>query len=120
MVAAPRLTSAIVAASGCVASVWLIPAFACAGIRESAPGIGGQPLLLEIAPEADRSLYPGVTSSLLGPVRLATMAGGVIAATLGFAVLLGITVLAHALALIAALSLRAAQRAAPPNSPVSA
>lgn len=120
IVAALLLTSVNLAVSGRVASLWLIPAFACAGIRESALGIGGQPLLLEIAPEADRSLYLGFTNSLLGLVLLTTTASGVIVATLGFAVLLGITVVAHALALIAALSLRAAQRAAPPNSPVAA
>jgi MFS family permease len=96
--------------TGRAASLWLVPAFALAGIRESALGIGGQPLLLEIAPVAERSLYLGFTNSLLGLVLLATGLSGVIVATLGFPMLLFITLAAHGLALFAALRLRQARQ----------
>ncbi|MGQ0603316.1 MAG: MFS transporter [Anaerolineales bacterium] len=101
--------------SGATASLWLVPAFACAGIRESALGIAGQPLLLDIVPSADRSLYLGFTNSILGAVLLTTALSGVIVATVGFPVLLIITLVAHAAALFAALQLRQAQTTSPPS-----
>ncbi len=89
-----------------VAAAWLLPAYALAGVRESGLGVSTQPLLLEIAPVEARSLYLGFTNSLLGLALLSTGLSGVVVATFGFAALLGVALVANALALWVALRLR--------------
>ncbi|MBM4425292.1 MAG: MFS transporter [Chloroflexi bacterium] len=106
MMLALAVTASLIPISGTAASLWLIPVFAAAGIRESGIGVSGQSLLLDIAPPSERSLYLGFTNTLLGVILLSTGLGGVIVETLGFLSLLMITLAAHLFALGAALRLR--------------
>jgi MFS family permease len=94
--------------SGWAAAIWLLPVFALSGFRDSAIGVAGQPLLMDIAPRAERTLYLGFTNSLSGVLLLSTSLSGVVVATLGLPVLLALTVLAYGLALVAALRVREA------------
>jgi hypothetical protein len=87
--------------SASMASVWLIPVFLLAGIRNAAAGVAGNSLLLNIAPEDDRSLYLGFGNTWIGVVLLATGASGVIVKLLGFEALFIFTIAAHLLALVA-------------------
>lgn len=86
--------------SGLAAAVWLLPAFALAGVRETCQGVAGQALLLDIAPERDRSLYIGFTNTLLGMVLLSTALSGVVVAALGFPTLLGISLAAGGISVV--------------------
>ncbi len=94
--------------SGWAASLWLAPVFALNGFRESAAGVAGQPLLMDIAPPADRTLYLGFTNTLSGIILLSTSVSGVVVATFGLPVLVALTALAYGLALVAALRVREA------------
>jgi hypothetical protein len=92
--------------SGQVASVWLLPVFALYGIRESAQGVSGQSLLLDIAPAAERSLYIGFTNSLLGLALLSTGLSGLVVARFGFLALTLLACVANLLGLASALRMR--------------
>lgn len=81
-------------AGGAVAS-GILPAFALAGVRDSGLGIAGQPLLLEVAPADQRSLYLGTTNTLLGVVLLTTGLSGLVVQAFGFAALTALTLTAH-------------------------
>ena len=61
-----------------------VPLFALWGAYESGTGVGGAPLLLDLAPPRDRAIYIGFTNSVLGVVLLSTSLGGVMADLLGF------------------------------------
>lgn len=87
--------------TGADASRWLLPVFVLSGIRESALGVAGQSLLLDITPAQDRSLYLGFTNTWLGLVLLATGLSGVVVAQFGLLTLIGVTLLAGGLALAA-------------------
>jgi hypothetical protein len=89
-----------------LASWWLVPVFVVSGIRESAVGISGQSLLLEIAPQNNRSLYLGFTNTFLGVVVLVASLSGVLVETVGFAPLLILSLVAYLLAVVAAMGLR--------------
>jgi MFS family permease len=80
--------------------------FVVSGIRESAVGISGQSLLLEIAPQNNRSLYLGFTNTFLGVVVLVASLSGVLVETVGFAPLLILSLVAYLLAVVAAMGLR--------------
>jgi hypothetical protein len=99
-VAALPVLAAFCPVPAALAAWWLTPAFALAGLRESGLGVAGQPLLLEIAPAEERSLYLGFTNTVLGVLLLSTGLSGVVVAALGFPVLLGLTIAAHAVALV--------------------
>jgi hypothetical protein len=88
--------------SGWAAAWWLAPVFAVNGIRESGLGVSGQSLLLEIAPQSERSLYLGFTNTFLGVILLFASLSGVIVETAGFPALLVVTLLAHVAAADAA------------------
>ncbi len=92
--------------SGWAASLWLVPAFALSGVRESGLGVAGQSLLLDIAPRTERTLYLGFTNTLLGIVLLSTGGSGAVVETLGFLVLLLLAVAAHVFALNTAVKMR--------------
>lgn len=92
--------------SGAVASAWLVPVFIFAGIRESGLGVASQPLMLEIAPVGERSLYVGFTNTWLGIVQLSTGASGLVVATFGFGALVLLTFVVYGLALVLAIQLR--------------
>jgi hypothetical protein len=84
-----------------VAGWWLLPVFALAGIRNSAAGVAGNSLLLNIAPENDRSIYIGFGNTWMGLVLLLTGVSGLIVKLLGFEALFIFTIMAHLLALSA-------------------
>jgi hypothetical protein len=88
--------------SGLVAAWWLVPAFALAGVRDSGLGVASQPLLLDIAPAAERTLYFGFTNTLLGIVLFSTTLSGVVVAAFGFGALVGLTIAAHLVGALAA------------------
>jgi hypothetical protein len=86
------------------ASFWLMPVFVLAGIRNAAAGVAGSSLLLNIAPEKDRSLYIGFGNTWMGLVLLMTGGSGLIVKLLGFEALFLFTIVAHLFALLAAKS----------------
>lgn len=92
--------------TGLAASWWLVPVFIVNGIRESAAGISGQSLLLEIAPQSDRSLYLGFTNTFLGVVVLIASLSGLLVEMVGFVPLLVLSLIAYLLAVNSALHLR--------------
>jgi hypothetical protein len=81
------------------ASLWLLPVFVLAGIRNAAAGVAGNSLLLNIAPDEDRSLYIGFGNSWMGIVLLSTGFSGVIVTVMGFEALFLFTIVAHLLAI---------------------
>jgi predicted MFS family arabinose efflux permease len=83
------------------ASLWLMPVFLLAGIRNAAAGVSGSSLLLNIAPEGERSIYIGFGNTWMGLVLLATGGSGFIVKLLGFEALFIFTIMAHLLALTA-------------------
>jgi hypothetical protein len=83
------------------ASLWLMPVFLLAGIRNAAAGVSGSSLLLQIAPEGDRSIYIGFGNTWMGLVLLATGGSGFIVKLLGFEALFIFTIMAHLMALAA-------------------
>lgn len=86
--------------SPAVASWWLAPVFMLSGLRNSGVGVGGNSLLLEIAPAEERSLYVGFTNSLLGIVLLITGLTGLFLQAFGFLALVSLAVIMHIAALI--------------------
>jgi hypothetical protein len=100
------------ALSANAATIWLIPVFMLVGIRGSGLGVATNSLLLEIAPEEERSLYLGFTNSLLGVVLLLTGLSGVVIALFGLQALVLITLAAHAIAMALSLLIRKPERAA--------
>lgn len=91
---------------GAAASLWLLPVFAIAGVREAGLGVAAQSQLLDIAPPAERTLYLGFTNSFLGVMLLVTGLSGVVVQTLGFTELLVVTLAAHLFALYASRRVR--------------
>jgi hypothetical protein len=85
--------------SGGLAAAWLLPVFALMGIRNSGTGISWNSLLLEIAPPAERSLYVGLTNTILGMALLLTGLSGMIVKTMGYSALFLFALLAHGMAL---------------------
>lgn len=108
MVLALVVTASLIPISGWAASLWLIPVFAVSGIRESGIGISGQSLLLDIAPQSERSLYLGFTNTFLGIILLSTGLSGALVESSGFVSLFLLTLAAHLFALNSALRLRGA------------
>ncbi len=98
---------------GWIAAWGLAPVFVVNGIRESGIGVAGQSLLLEIAPQTDRSLYLGFTNTFLGLIVLAASFSGAVVEYLGFPSLLVITLIAGGAALNSALRLRGRQPSVP-------
>lgn len=108
LVLALVMTASLIPIPGWAASLWLIPVFAISGIREAGIGVSGQSLLLDIAPQSDRSLYLGFTNTFLGVVLLSTGLSGVVVERLGFSALILVALAAHIFALYSALRLRGA------------
>ncbi len=86
--------------SGQAASILLIPVFLLSGVRATGMGVAGNSLLLDLSPENERSLYVGFTQTLQGIVLLLTSLSGVALLWLGYDGLVGLTLLAHAMALV--------------------
>jgi hypothetical protein len=100
------------ALSANAATIWLIPVFMLVGIRGSGLGVAANSLLLEIAPEEERSLYLGFSNSLLGIVLLFTGLSGVVIALFGLQALVLITLAAHGIAMALSLLIRRPEKAA--------
>ncbi len=100
------LAAALWRVSGEGASQVLTFAFVLLGMRDAGLGIASQPLLLDIAPADDRSLYLGFTHTLLGGVLLATSLGGLIVQAFGFPTLLILTLAMNMIGFALALDLR--------------
>lgn len=62
-----------------------VPVFVLWGVYESGVGVGGAPLLLDLAPPRDRAIYVGFTNSVLGIALLSTTVGGALVDRFGFA-----------------------------------
>jgi hypothetical protein len=92
--------------------IWMmfIPAYAFWGIYKTGSSIGGNSLLLEIAPEDDRSLYIGFSNTFLGLVLLGTGIGGVIIKLLGFQGLVIFTIIMNLAAWMSAMHLAKMER----------
>ena len=91
---------------GAQAAPWLSWAymlgFIFSGSYVAAAGIARTGYLLDVTPPAQRSLYLGFNSTLLGVVRFAALISGLIADWAGFAVLMGVAACFHGLALLLA------------------
>lgn len=85
--------------SGAEGAAWLVPVFMLLGIRNSGTGIAWNSLLLDIAPEQERSLYVGFTNTILGVVLLLTGLSGLIVKSYGYVALFVFALLAHGAAL---------------------
>ncbi|MSP14528.1 MAG: MFS transporter [Chloroflexi bacterium] len=81
--AAPLINSAIPGAGFYVFGL----VFACVGAFTAGANIGNPSLLLEIAPEHDRTIYIGLTNTFLGLAYIVSIAAGVIVALAGYQVL---------------------------------
>lgn len=93
---------------------WLVVIFVLVGVKEAAVGVAAQSLLLDIAPQIDRSLYLGFTNSLLGVALLSTGLSGVVVEVIGFEALFALALLANGLGLYAVTRMR---DMAPPHAP---
>ncbi|MBI9036080.1 MAG: MFS transporter [Bacteroidales bacterium] len=85
--------------NGFVASYILIPAYIAAGICLTGNGVGEHSLMLEIAPENNRSLYLGFTNTLWGLLFLMTGLSGVLVDLFNFQFLFLTTVLMNIISL---------------------
>lgn len=81
------LTSGGISADSAMAVPSLAMAFVVGGICNSAITVAGSPLVMEIAPAENRSLYFGLTNTALGIMMLLTSLLGVIVDRLGFVAL---------------------------------
>lgn len=82
------------------ASIILLPVFFLSGIRGTGFGVSSPSLMMNIAPESDRTLVIGFTQTLLGAVLLLTSVGGIIYGVFGFLTLTVITLGSHVAAWI--------------------
>jgi hypothetical protein len=72
--------------AGAPAGQWglfYVPVFVLWGLFESGMGVGASNLLLDLAPSHDRSIYVGLTNSVLGVTLLCTTFGGVLVDLVG-------------------------------------
>jgi hypothetical protein len=83
-----------------LASYCLIPVYILSGFRNMGLEVGGNSLLLEIAPVEQRSLYIGFTNSLIGLVTLSLAASGLILQLFNFQILVGLTLVMGMISLI--------------------
>jgi MFS family permease len=74
------------------------PLFFLRGLFTPVGGIAGQNLLLEVAPEDDRSLYLGFGNTILGIVLLLSSVGGLLMDLLGIQALFAVAVIMNLLA----------------------
>lgn len=93
---AVALTSGSVSGASAMAVPVLAAAFVAGGICNSAITVAGSPLVMEIAPAENRSLYFGLTNTALGIMMLLTSLLGVIVDQLGFMALFIFAALAFA------------------------
>lgn len=77
------------------ASICLLPVFFLSGVRGTGFAISSPSLMMNIAPDEDRTLVIGLTQTLLGAMLLLTSLSGVVYAVFGFLALAVITVGAH-------------------------
>lgn len=77
------------------ASICLLPVFFLSGVRGTGFGVSSPSLMMNIAPDEDRTLVIGLTQTLLGVVLLLTSLGGVVYDVFGFLTLAVITLGAH-------------------------
>jgi len=76
----------ILEAAGVSQAAWgyfFAPVFVLWGLYESGVGVGGNTLLLDLAPPGDRAIYVGFANSVLGITLLSTSLGGVLVDLLG-------------------------------------
>jgi hypothetical protein len=75
------------------ASFYLIPVFILSGFRNVGLEVGGNSLMLEIAPLEERSLYIGFTNTLIGAANLTLAFSGLILEIFNFQILVGLTLI---------------------------
>lgn len=84
----------------------LAATFVVGGVMSAALNVSAGPLIMELAPAERRSLYFGLTNTLLGVVMLATSLIGLIVDRLGFGALYAFAAAAYAFAVFQLLRLR--------------
>ncbi len=82
-----------------LASLSLVPAFILNSFRQSGIGVSANSLLLSITPPVSRTVMLGFTQTLLGVVLILTGFVGIVVDVWGFAILVGITLIANILGL---------------------
>jgi MFS family permease len=103
MVMALVVLAATTRVAGWVAAWWLVPVFIINGLRQAGIDVAGQSLLLEIAPQTDRSLYLGFTNTVLGVVLFIASFSGVVVEVFGLPTFLIITLLTYVVAVYTSL-----------------
>jgi len=88
------------------ASIWLLPVFILNGIRGTGIGVSSNSLLLNIVPDAERSLMVGFSQTVVGAVMLATGLIGVVVNSLGYPFVMGLTLATHLMGLWSATKIR--------------
>ena len=88
------------------ASIWLLPVFILNGIRGTGIGVSSNSLLLNIVPDAERSLMIGFSQTVVGAVMLATGLIGVVVNSLGYPFVMGLTLATHLMGLWSATKIR--------------
>ncbi len=94
----------ILIAAGVAPAAWgyfFTPVFVLWGMYESGIGIGGNTLLLDLAPSGDRAIYVGLTNSVLGVTLLSTSLGGVLVDLLGLSGVFSLALVCYVVGLLA-------------------
>jgi hypothetical protein len=81
------------------ASYCLVPVFIFSAIRRTSQSIAADSLLLNIVPENERSIYIGLSNTLMGLVLLSMGLSGLIMQIFGFIILVVVTILLNGVAL---------------------
>ncbi|NTU75962.1 MAG: MFS transporter [Anaerolineaceae bacterium] len=89
-----------------VASICLLPVFVLQGLRVNAVGISSPSLMLDLVPDAERSLMLGFTQTMMGLIILLTMLVGLVVDLAGYQVLMLISAAAYLTSLMLALNLK--------------
>lgn len=99
----------ILSAAGVAPTAWgyfFVPVFVLWGLYESGVGVGGNALLLDLAPPDDRAIYVGLTNSVLGVTLLSTSLGGVLVDLLGLPSVFGLALACYTAGLLAITRMR--------------
>lgn len=88
------------------ASLWLAPVFLFSAMRNTGVSISSTSLVMNIAPDAKRSLLIGFNQTFLGVVMLLNGASGLVVGWLGLPFLVGFTLVCHIGALLLTLGVR--------------
>jgi hypothetical protein len=94
----PLIATALRADSTLI-SLAFVPVFIFSGLYETGMTIGANNLLLELSPGNDRSIYVGLTNTILGIAYFSTTVSGLLADWLGYLSVFGLALIFYLVAL---------------------